>query len=375
MSPEPALARKNDGYIGPSMAILAPSVPSIGPHFATKDSWTVACVDAAPIPAKQKGDAPMAAAPLQATDRDAKSLQAGESYSCAQNRIAPSAGRRILGSSSSSSSSISGGRVDKRKRRHPTRSLPARDSGCDSRCFYTVKMSFVDDYQRNPTAYSRALMDTERPHSGSQRSSSRHMYNLPLLNTNAGSMQSGALSAPASTTSFCRGIEPPALSLSPSDAVLCGNNRLKRVHSSSASLSPSLPLSSTIHVQSPRVQPESSLLQVSERKRPPELRKSMSAAIQRLFPSLKASINALATSSSQACAGNNKTVSSSSPSSSCLAYKSGPARCTSAIMRPPEMPALGSEAPPSQLSSSAAPAKNIRSPLYHHHHHHYNNNN
>ncbi|KAJ1646707.1 hypothetical protein LPJ64_001821 [Coemansia asiatica] len=381
ISPEPALTRKNDGYIRPNMAILAPSVPSIGPHFTTKESWTAACTDATSMSAKQKQDAPKAAAQLQATSCDAKNSQNGENHSYVHNRIISSADRRIAGSSnrskskSKSRSNSKSGRVDKRKLRRPTRSLPARDSGCDSRCFYTVKMSFVDDYQRNPTAYSRALMDTERPHSGSYRSSPRHIYALPLVGTNAGSMHSGgALSAPASTTSFSHRINPPLLPLSPSaadpsnDGMLFGNNQLKRVHSSS-----------TLHAQSSREKLESSQLHPSERSRPPELRKSMSAAIQRLFPSLKVSINALATSSSQACADNNKTA--------FLTYKNEPTRCSSAIMRPPGISAPALEASPNQLSSSsslsslsslslssATSAKNIRLPLHHHHSNNSNSN-
>ncbi|KAI9500657.1 hypothetical protein BX070DRAFT_56033 [Coemansia spiralis] len=71
------------------------------------------------------------------------------------------------------------GRVDKRKRRRPIRCLPsanARTSAtsatttttaaasidAESAAFCTLKLPYLDDYQRNPTAYSRALMGTER---------------------------------------------------------------------------------------------------------------------------------------------------------------------------------------------------------------------
>ncbi|KAJ2696471.1 hypothetical protein FB645_006192 [Coemansia sp. IMI 203386] len=361
ISPEPALSRKSDGYITSNMAILAPSVPSIVPHFTAKGSWAAVCSDTAPIPAKQKRDAPKAA-PLQATICIFKNSQTGENHSHIHKRIMTASRRIVSGNSSGKSTS---GRIDKRKRRYPTRSLPAQDSECDSRCFHTVKMSFVDDYQRNPTAYSRALMDTERPNSGSHRNSSRHMDPLSLPGTNAaGNMHSGALSAPASTTSFCHRIHPPLPVLSPStadtskDALLRENNQLKRVYSSSASLSSLEPLSSMLRTQSPGEQPEPSQLQSSERRRPPELRKSMSAAIQRLFPSLKDSINALATSSSQACAESDKPA--------VFAYKIEPTkRCSAAIMRPSAISGLGLETPPNQLFSSTASARNIRPPLHH----------
>ncbi|KAJ2659722.1 hypothetical protein IWW48_003323 [Coemansia sp. RSA 1200] len=63
------------------------------------------------------------------------------------------------------------GRVDKRKRRRPIRSLPAPPSDTPlviyqssgestARTSCTLRMPYLDDYQRNPTAYSRALMGT-----------------------------------------------------------------------------------------------------------------------------------------------------------------------------------------------------------------------
>ncbi|KAJ1664079.1 hypothetical protein IW140_004380 [Coemansia sp. RSA 1813] len=67
------------------------------------------------------------------------------------------------------SSTDSTSRVDKRKRRRPIRSLPAPDDAPSAfsrtgestpRTSCTLKMSYLDDYQRNPTAYSRALMGT-----------------------------------------------------------------------------------------------------------------------------------------------------------------------------------------------------------------------
>ncbi|KAJ1990184.1 hypothetical protein GGI25_004539 [Coemansia spiralis] len=71
------------------------------------------------------------------------------------------------------------GRVDKRKRRRPIRCLPsanvrtsatsatttttaAASIDAESAAFCTLKLPYLDDYQRNPTAYSRALMGTER---------------------------------------------------------------------------------------------------------------------------------------------------------------------------------------------------------------------
>ncbi|KAJ2029493.1 hypothetical protein H4S03_007391, partial [Coemansia sp. S3946] len=106
-----------------------------------------------------------------------------------------------------------GGRVDKRKPRQPTRS-PTSHGGPgaggshkqqEQLGFHTVKMTFIDDYQRNPTAYSRALMDSERP--GTLRSSSNNSH-LPSRafshNANLQSMARRAsaprprLSAPAS---------------------------------------------------------------------------------------------------------------------------------------------------------------------------------
>ncbi|KAJ2741611.1 hypothetical protein GGI20_005067 [Coemansia sp. BCRC 34301] len=74
-----------------------------------------------------------------------------------------------------------GGRINKRKSRKPTRSPLAHDipSNGDNNHglqqhpsqlgYQTVKINYVDEYRRNPTAYSRALMDLERPgtHDGS----------------------------------------------------------------------------------------------------------------------------------------------------------------------------------------------------------------
>ncbi|KAJ2719717.1 hypothetical protein GGI07_005041 [Coemansia sp. Benny D115] len=54
-------------------------------------------------------------------------------------------------------------RIDKRKRRRPTRSLSVLESYRGARALHSLRLPFVDDYKRNPTAYSRALMDTERP--------------------------------------------------------------------------------------------------------------------------------------------------------------------------------------------------------------------
>ncbi|KAJ2880514.1 hypothetical protein H4R27_004677 [Coemansia aciculifera] len=76
-----------------------------------------------------------------------------------------------------------GGRVDKRKPRQPTRSPISHDASPgtvgshkqqEKLGFHTMRMTYIDEYQRNPTAYSRALMDSERP--GTHRSNSH----LPL---------------------------------------------------------------------------------------------------------------------------------------------------------------------------------------------------
>ncbi|KAJ2704562.1 hypothetical protein H4R19_005223, partial [Coemansia spiralis] len=47
------------------------------------------------------------------------------------------------------------GRVDKRKRQRPTRSLSLDGPQAASN---TVRMTYADDYRRDPGAYSRALM-------------------------------------------------------------------------------------------------------------------------------------------------------------------------------------------------------------------------
>ncbi|KAJ2486518.1 hypothetical protein IWW37_005594 [Coemansia sp. RSA 2050] len=132
-----------------------------------------------------------------------------------------------------------GGRVDKRKLRQPTRSLVShggtRAGGADKQPdgFHTVKMAYIDEYQRNPTAYSRALMDSERP--GTCRSS--HL--LPLaLSHNAG-MQGMARRA---------SLPRPRLSIPPSP-------------------------------QQTQLLPSPQPI--------PALRKSKSATIHRLFPSLR----------------------------------------------------------------------------------------
>ncbi|KAJ2387995.1 hypothetical protein GGI05_003918, partial [Coemansia sp. RSA 2603] len=138
--------------------------------------------------------------------------------------------------------SFSDGRIDKRKRRRPTRSLPPPSTvdsqQNDQQPFLTLKMSFVDDYQRNPTAYSRALMDTERPyakthhaitrlnigslagHTGpttSRGSFSNQIHsNLPLsaksLGTNSTNITNGRLPGSPLTSSVS---PPPSSSLPP----------------------------------------------------------------------------------------------------------------------------------------------------------------
>ncbi|KAJ1669639.1 hypothetical protein GGF38_002102 [Coemansia sp. RSA 25] len=110
-----------------------------------------------------------------------------------------------------------GGRIDKRKRRQPTRSPLAynipdsasspheRQQHSEQPGFHTVRMSFVDEYQRNPTAYSRALMDSERPgthdsSSGNSHSPSRaSSHNADLQNmARRASFPHARHSAPAS---------------------------------------------------------------------------------------------------------------------------------------------------------------------------------
>ncbi|KAJ2290461.1 hypothetical protein IW139_004893, partial [Coemansia sp. RSA 353] len=49
------------------------------------------------------------------------------------------------------------GRIDKRKRRRPTRSLSLADVRPESS---TLRMTFLDDYHRNPSAYTQALLGT-----------------------------------------------------------------------------------------------------------------------------------------------------------------------------------------------------------------------
>ncbi|KAJ2790229.1 hypothetical protein H4R20_007047 [Coemansia guatemalensis] len=49
------------------------------------------------------------------------------------------------------------GRIGKRKPRRPVRSLSMAEQ---QPAFCTLRMTFLDDYQRNPGAYSRALMGT-----------------------------------------------------------------------------------------------------------------------------------------------------------------------------------------------------------------------
>ncbi|KAI9478983.1 hypothetical protein LPJ78_003272 [Coemansia sp. RSA 989] len=79
----------------------------------------------------------------------------------------------------------SSGRIDKRKRRRPTRSLSLADVKPE---FCTLRMSFLDDYQRNPSAYSRALLGSRYsapplPSSSSSSPSNPHSLSsspLPL---------------------------------------------------------------------------------------------------------------------------------------------------------------------------------------------------
>ncbi|KAI8321354.1 hypothetical protein GQ54DRAFT_340030, partial [Martensiomyces pterosporus] len=147
-----------------------------------------------------------------------------------------------------------GGRIGKRKRRTPTRSLSLHDrdnSGNNTnnkrhaRAFQTLRMSYLDDYQRDPMAYSRALMGTERPknHSG-YAATTAAKYSIP--STPADTSNSNAMSAGGSKSS-------------------AGG----RACSSASTSSTSSPL--------------------PEYRRSPVLRKSMSAAIHRLFPSLSES--------------------------------------------------------------------------------------
>ncbi|KAJ2608493.1 hypothetical protein H4S08_004432 [Coemansia sp. RSA 1365] len=51
------------------------------------------------------------------------------------------------------------GRIGKRKPRRPVRSLSMAER---QPAFCTLRMTFLDDYQRNPGAYSRALMGTQQ---------------------------------------------------------------------------------------------------------------------------------------------------------------------------------------------------------------------
>ncbi|KAJ2161102.1 hypothetical protein GGF46_001773 [Coemansia sp. RSA 552] len=52
------------------------------------------------------------------------------------------------------------GRIDKRKSRRPTRSLSLAEAHPE---FCTLRMQYLDDYQRNPCAYSRALVGAPAP--------------------------------------------------------------------------------------------------------------------------------------------------------------------------------------------------------------------
>ncbi|ORX72322.1 hypothetical protein DL89DRAFT_291512 [Linderina pennispora] len=82
-----------------------------------------------------------------------------------------------------------GGRISKRKRRTPTRSL----RGCE-----TLRVSYLDDYQRDPMGYSRALMDTERFRDSSKQvpmPAGRHAGRHSLLSRNALSSSSSSSSS------------------------------------------------------------------------------------------------------------------------------------------------------------------------------------
>ncbi|KAJ1958488.1 hypothetical protein EC988_000274 [Linderina pennispora] len=82
-----------------------------------------------------------------------------------------------------------GGRISKRKRRTPTRS-PSAASGNNrqARGCETLRVSYLDDYQRDPMGYSRALMDTERFRDSSKQApmpAGRHAGRHSLLSRNA----------------------------------------------------------------------------------------------------------------------------------------------------------------------------------------------
>ncbi|PIA18361.1 hypothetical protein COEREDRAFT_6597 [Coemansia reversa NRRL 1564] len=59
------------------------------------------------------------------------------------------------------------GRIGKRKPRRPVRSLSMAER---QPAFCTLRMTFLDDYQRNPGAYSRALMGTQQTLPGTRSS-------------------------------------------------------------------------------------------------------------------------------------------------------------------------------------------------------------
>ncbi|KAJ2752867.1 hypothetical protein H4S06_003849, partial [Coemansia sp. BCRC 34490] len=117
------------------------------------------------------------------------------------------------------SSVNSTGRVDKRKRRRPIRSLPAPPSDkppeiyqsygeSTARTSCTLRMPYLDDYQRNPTAYSRALMGTahllddaaDYPSSASTVSSGSKGYHVRRAQSST-PVSSKSLSMPMSLTS------------------------------------------------------------------------------------------------------------------------------------------------------------------------------
>ncbi|KAJ2382951.1 hypothetical protein GGI23_007255, partial [Coemansia sp. RSA 2559] len=144
-------------------------------------------------------------------------------------------------------------RVDKRKRRRPIRSLPApSDTPRASlsageptpRTSCSVKMSYLDDYQRNPMAYSRALMGTCRP-----------------LDSIA--------SYPNSASIFSASPKPP---------FYLRRTQSSTPRSSSRSLSTSLVSSPSPFSEAPEQQPHE--LQQQRRK------STMTSIVRRLFPSL-----------------------------------------------------------------------------------------
>ncbi|KAJ2079227.1 hypothetical protein H4R24_003921 [Coemansia sp. RSA 988] len=71
------------------------------------------------------------------------------------------------GSSASTTAGDVQGRIGKRKPRRPIRSLSMAER---QPAFCTLRMTFLDDYQRNPGAYSRALMGTEHTLSATRSS-------------------------------------------------------------------------------------------------------------------------------------------------------------------------------------------------------------